>query len=164
MAYKKRRSKDFETWHLMHEVDTGIFRAWENKLRPFHITPIGAALMHMLYNFNRPMTLSELSLWLFRKPHSISELVTRMSKQGLVKKKADTKKRGMVNIALTKKGVETLVQSTKTMAPVGKIMSALSEEEADNLMKYLEKLRIKMFEELTAKVPEPLPWDRMGQE
>jgi DNA-binding MarR family transcriptional regulator len=156
--------KEFQIWHLLHTVDTEMLRAWENELRELGVTPIATALLHAVQGSGEPVTLTELSRWLFRRPHSISELVTRMSKQGLIKKVTSRGKKGTVRVALTKKGQEVWQRSTDKLEVVGRIMSALSTAEADQLMTYLRRLQEKMLDEQVVSAHQPLPWARLSPE
>jgi DNA-binding MarR family transcriptional regulator len=87
-----------------------------------------------------------------------------MSKQGLIKKVTNRGKKGTVRVALTKKGQEVWQRSTGRLEVVGRIMSALSTEEADQLMAYLRRLQEKMLEEQVVSAQQPLPWARLSPE
>jgi len=137
---------EYQVWFALHEVDTGILKAIENELRPFQISAPATGLMYVLQASGEPVTLNELSRWLFRRPHSVSELVSRMARQGLVRKVKDQKRKGSVRVKLTKKGEQVLDQYMKEMKVVSKIISCLSKGEADVFMKCLEKLRKKTLE------------------
>ena len=137
---------EYQIWFALHEVDTGILKAIEKEVRPFQISTPAAGLMYVLQASGEPATLNELSRWLFRRPHSVSELVARMSKQGLARKVKDHKRKGSVRVKLTKKGEEVLDQYMKKMNVVHTIMSRLSEEERGIFMTCLDKLRKKTRE------------------
>ena len=137
---------EYQIWFALHEVDTGILKAIEKEVRPFQISTPAAGLMYVLQASGEPATLNELSRWLFRRPHSVSELVARLAKQGLVKKIRDPKRKGSVRVKLTKKGDEILRQYMKEMKVVRTIMSSLSKKETDVFMACLGKLRKKALE------------------
>ena len=137
---------EYQIWFALHDVDTGVLKAIEKELRPFAISPSAAGLMYVLKASGKPTTLNELSRWLFRRPHSVSELVARMARQGLVKKVKDPKRKGSVRVKLTQKGDTVLRQYMKQMKVVHTIVSCLSKRETDVFMKCLEKLRKKAAE------------------
>ena len=81
---------EYQTWFLMHEVDTGIERNIHIELKPFGVSVIATHLLYILKSSDRPVTVTELTGWLFRKHQSVFELVSRMAKHGLVTKTGQT--------------------------------------------------------------------------
>ena len=149
---------EYQTWFMLHEVDTGIQRSMEVELKPFGVSVIATGLLYILKSSDEPVTLNELSGWLFRKPHSVSELVTRMSKQGLVTKMADPQKKKGIRVSITKKGDRILGEYMKEMQVIRRIMANLSEEETQTFRDCLEKLRKSVIEELVLSAQSPFPW------
>ncbi len=149
---------EYQTWFLLHEVDTGIQRSMESELKAFGISVIATGLLYILKSSDEPVTLTELSGWLFRKPHSISELVSRMAKQGLVTKTADPHKKKGVRVSITKKGDQILSEYMEEMQVIRRIMSSLSEEETQTFRACLEKIRKRVIEELVLSAQKPFPW------
>ena len=154
---------EYQTWFMLHEVDIGITRAVETELRPLGVSPIAMGVLFLLQYSTEPVSLTELSRWLFRQPHTVSELIARMEKQGLVTKKS-SKKKGMVRVSLSKKGNDILNSYWDHMQAVRRIVSCLSEEENRNLMEYLSKLRQKTLEELVLSSQKPFPWGMLPTE
>jgi DNA-binding MarR family transcriptional regulator len=154
---------EYQTWFMLHEVDTGITRAVETELRPLGISPIAMGVLFLLKSSKEPVSLTELSRWLFRQPHTVSELIARMEKQGLVSKKSSRKK-GTVRVSLSRKGNDILRRYWKEMQAVRRIVSCLSEEENRNLMGYLYKLRQKALDELVLSTHKPFPWGMLPSE
>jgi DNA-binding MarR family transcriptional regulator len=62
-----------------------------------------------------------------------------MEKNGLVRKVRETPKSALISFELTAKGIETYKKSTKTSS-VEKIMSALNEDERQQLIALLKKV------------------------
>jgi len=52
-----------------------------------------AAVLFVVRNMKTAATPAEISRRLFREPHTVSELIKRMEKQGLVRKKKDLEKK-----------------------------------------------------------------------
>ncbi len=150
MAIKVELPSEYLNMFLVHEVDTGMRRAMEKELRPLGITPIAAGLIYILQTADEPVKLKDLSQWLFRKPHTISELVTRMAGQDLVKKIKGKQKKGTIRVAITKKGSDILNKYMSEMKVVHKIMSVFTEEETKTFVDCMEKLRNRIFEVLAA--------------
>lgn len=112
--------------------------------------------MFMIQAIGENATPSELARCLFRKPHSISELVDRMGKRGLVRKVSNLDRKNQVRVELTDKGREIYNQSD-TEEPIHRIMSTLSEAEHQQLRALLGKLWNQALEELDMDLIPPFP-------
>ena len=91
--------------HPFDQTRDVISKARELELVQYIVTRVQASVLFVLLNQNREVTLAEISKWILRKPHSVSSLVSRMEKIGLVKKikgREDDK----IHITLTDKGSE----------------------------------------------------------
>jgi DNA-binding MarR family transcriptional regulator len=121
-------------------------RAREHELKQAGITTTQSAILHLLKVLNGPVTPPMLSVWLFREPHTITMILGRMEKQGLIRKTKDLPIKNVVRVTLTEKGEEAYTQSSKTRA-IRNILSCLSAEERDTLREYMERLRGKAIEE-----------------
>lgn len=85
-------------------------------------------------------TPTEISLWLFRKPNTVTELVKRMEKKGLVKKIKNLDNRKSIRVIMTEKGA-ALCQETMKSEFLVQMMSVLTKEERTQLWLCLGKLR-----------------------
>jgi DNA-binding MarR family transcriptional regulator len=91
----------------------------------------------------RPVDLASL---MDRSPNSVSMLVDRMVKEGLVKRTRDRKDRRVVNVALTRKGEDALAPAMGVgWELVNKILSALSDEDKNTLADLLETVKCECF-------------------
>jgi DNA-binding MarR family transcriptional regulator len=97
-------------------------------------------------------TPAEISRGLFREPHSISEILGRMEKQGLLRRTKDTGRRNLVKAELTDKGREAYTRSAKRES-IHKIMSVLSREEHQQLELYLRRIRDRALQLIKKKKP-----------
>lgn len=148
--------EDYSLWVLLHQARDVIFRARENELRQYDVTTMQAAVLFVIDAIEGKATPTEISRWLLREPHTVSVLLTRMEKEGLVSKAKDPGKKGLVNVTLTEKGRQVLSQSMKRES-IRKVMSCLSDEEREQLRSSLEKLRDNGLNNMTTvrKVPFP---------
>ena len=160
MNSKQSRDRDpnFETWLLLAQTRRAMFRARSEGLLKFGISPRQAAMMFMIINLGEKATPSELARCLFREPHSVSELVDRMEKAGLVRRVSDLAKRNLVRVELTDKGRDIYVHSLAE-EPVHRIMASLSNEEHEQLRAILGKLWDEAVKELGMEKREPFPGD-----
>ncbi|MFC1944000.1 MarR family winged helix-turn-helix transcriptional regulator [Chloroflexota bacterium] len=139
----------FYIWMLLHQVSHQIARARKKDLHTFGILPRPAAALRAIQHLGGSTTPGQIANFMTRKPHAISQLLTRMEKQGLVRKHKDLIKRNSVRITLTDEGYRmynNVLESRKKGAY--QILSHLSEEQRSNLVSNLEVLLVKVTERL----------------
>jgi DNA-binding MarR family transcriptional regulator len=145
-----------ELWAMLNQVHWAMVRVTENALRPIGITMIQAAVLFLVKNARTPATPAQLSRWLFREPHTVSGLLNRMEKQGLIRKAKDLEKKNLLRVTLTEKG-EKAYQWQSEMRVIHKLLSSLSPKQRNNLMTYLRTLRSSALDELVVRRQLPLP-------
>jgi DNA-binding MarR family transcriptional regulator len=150
-------AQDCELWMLLHQACDAIIKARENALRKqIGISRMQAAVLFIVKSVDGPATPAEISRWLFREPHSVSGLLNRMEKDGLIKKVKDLERKNLIRVAITEKGEEAYQQSGEvTIVP--KILSCLSRKKKENLRAYMETLRNRALEELRVERALPFP-------
>ena len=125
-------------------------------MHQYNISASRGAVLFAIQAIGEEATPAEIARWLFREPHSISELLSRMERDGLVRRVKDLCRKNLVRIVLTEKGREVYHKSTKREL-VCEIMSSLSEEERQQLRSCLQKLRDKALKELRIEHGIPFP-------
>jgi DNA-binding MarR family transcriptional regulator len=141
-------AQDCELWMLFHQTCDAIIKARENALRKqIGISRMQASVLFIVNAIDGPATPAEISRWLFREPHSVSGLLNRMEKDGLIKKVKDLERKNLIRVAITEKGEEAYRRSWDVTV-VPEIMSSLSRKKRENLRAYLEILRNRALEEL----------------
>jgi len=149
--------EDYNLWILLHQTTDAVLRARQKELDQFDISVIEVGVLVVIQAIGEKATPSEISRRIFREPHTVSALLNRMEKKGLVKKTQDLDRKNMVRVSITEKGRQAYDKSTKRKS-IYKMISSLSEEERQQLRSCLEKLRNKAFKELTVEYkPPPLP-------
>lgn len=148
--------RDYELWVLLHQACDAMARARENELRPVGISRMQAAVLFIVKAVRGPATPAEISRWLFREPHTVSGLLDRMEKQGLIRKVKNLERKNLIRVVITEKGEEAYHHS-RELKVIHKILSSLSQREQDSLRKYVEKLRSKALGEIRAENPLPFP-------
>ena len=150
--------QDYELWVLLYWTKDAIYKAREKELRKWTLSPMWAAVLFTVQAIGSEAILSEISRWLFRKPHSVAGIVRRMEKEGLVKTARDLHRKNLVRVTMTETGQQALHQVTKGEEAIHSIMSCLSQEERQQLRSCLERLLSKAFTELGIQRQLPLPW------
>jgi DNA-binding MarR family transcriptional regulator len=112
----------------------------ELEIEPHKVTLSQAKVLYLLAkNREEEVTLADLSKWMFREPNSISSLITRMEKAGLVSKRRD-REENRIFVSITPKGYGLLMNKL-TEHSMTVVMSALTPDEKKRLRLYLRKLR-----------------------
>ncbi|MDD5191225.1 MAG: MarR family transcriptional regulator, partial [Dehalococcoidales bacterium] len=105
--------QDYNLWALFRQTRDAMIKARERELEKHGISSIQAAVLFTIQDIGPEATPAEISRRLVREPHSISGLLSRMEKQGVIKRAKDLPKRNMVRISLTAKGRELYQYSTQ---------------------------------------------------
>jgi DNA-binding MarR family transcriptional regulator len=149
--------QDYNLWVLMRQTRDAMTKARDKELEKIGISGISAAVLFTVPAIGPEATPAEVSRRLVREPHSVSGLLTRMEKQGLIKRVKDLPRRNMIRIVLTKKGEEAYKLSSKRLM-MHEIFAELSDREKKNLWDLLQKLRDKSLK--LAGIGHELPFPR----
>ena len=137
----------YELWVLLQQASDAMFEARENELREYGITAMQAAVLYIVKAIGDEATPAQVSRWILRKPHSVSGILQRMEKAGLVKKTKDLTRRNLIRVTMTDKGRQALSQSMKRKS-FQRILSSLSENERQQLRAQLRTVRNKGLKEI----------------
>jgi len=143
---------NYELWVLLAQTREAMQKARQKELAPYNLSPRQCAVLFYLQATDGKATPAEISRGLFRESHTISEILGRMEKQGLVRKVKDLRRKNMVRVELTEKGHEACNRSARRES-MYKILSSLSDEERQQLGIYLRKLRNKALQLIKKKKP-----------
>jgi DNA-binding MarR family transcriptional regulator len=129
-------------WLLLHRVRDGIVMCEDSIFGNYGLTMEQFSVLAAVKSRGGSLTPIQLATILARKPNSVSMLVDRMVKAGLVRRTRDRKDRRVVNVYLTSKGEKAL----EPAAPAGwefiqKILSPLSDKDKEVLNSMLEVLK-----------------------
>lgn len=134
-------------WVMLHQSRDAIFKVREKELKKYNISTTKAAVLFNIQAIGYNATPSGVARCLLRESHSVSTILSRMEKQGLVKKVNDLDRKNMVRVYLTDKGKEVYHKAAKRES-ICEIMSCLSDEERQQLISSLKKLRNKALAHL----------------
>jgi len=139
--------RDYNLWALLRQVSDIMFNAREEELRQYDLPATQAEVLFVIKTIGDKVTPAQISRWIFRRPHSVSGIIDRMEKAGLVRRAKDMDRKNWVRVTLTEKGQQAYKQSLKRKS-IQKIMASLSEAERQKLKFLLETLRTKGLKEL----------------
>ena len=126
----------FMLWVLIAQTRDGILRARERDYARYGISNERRAVLYMIENNGGSATPVEIARDLFRELHSITEMLKRMEKDGLIERyKGTGRSKDIFNQSLH---IET----------DERVFSVLSAKERKNLASTLFKLRSRVLEDL----------------
>jgi MarR family transcriptional regulator, 2-MHQ and catechol-resistance regulon repressor len=138
---------DYQLWAMMTQVRYAIFRLRQLELTRYDITPEQVGILVSVEALGEKATPAEIARWRLKKPNTISSIVDRMVKRGLVVKNNDLHRKDMVRVSLTGKGKE-LHDILTGRNVINEVLSVLSEDDKKQLEIYMETLRNKAFKDL----------------
>jgi DNA-binding MarR family transcriptional regulator len=136
-------------WVLYHQTYNALYKCEEVMFSKMGLTPQKFMVLMVIRLMEDPVMVSDVAQWLDRNTNSISLIIDRMKKDGLVARTRNPKDRRTVRLSLTQKGIEKLDQaSVPGWGMIQEMMSPLSEKELDTLTSLTEKIRSKAFKYL----------------
>jgi DNA-binding MarR family transcriptional regulator len=144
----QRTSMDeyFLLWVLIAQTKDAIVRARERDYARFGISNDRRAILFFIESNGGTATPVEIARNLFRELHSVTEMLKRMEKDGLVIRSKGTG-RSKVEVRLTEAGHDVFNQSLHNETDQ-RIFSVLTKAERERLQAYLWKLRSRVLEDL----------------
>jgi MarR family transcriptional regulator, organic hydroperoxide resistance regulator len=139
--------QDQDLWLLLTHTRYAMFRSREKELQRYGVSPEQVGLLFVVQALGNKATPAALSRHIIRQPHTVSALVDRMARRGLVKKVKDLDRKNLVRVVMTEKGQKTYELSTKR-GPIHRILNSLSEDEKKVFKELLERLLTKARKEI----------------
>ncbi|MFC1901098.1 MarR family winged helix-turn-helix transcriptional regulator [Chloroflexota bacterium] len=136
----KEKDIRFGLWQLLNRTRQLIYRARANELARYGTTTRRAAILEIVFRLGGKATQPEIARQLFTGRHVISEQLTRMEKDGLIKRFRDPKRKNEVRVEVTEKGNQ-LQQKVAIRQSIKDAISVLDNEEVLVLWHILAKLR-----------------------
>jgi len=144
------------SWIWLSRTRDAVFNARRKELSKYAISARQASVMFVIQALGDKATPGEISRWLLREPNSVSEFLKRMEKDGLIKRSQDPRRRNVMRVKLTEKGIKAHQKTTK-LESIHKVMAVLSEEEIGQLVKLLEKVWYRALRNLGIERHPPFP-------
>jgi DNA-binding MarR family transcriptional regulator len=124
-------NENYSLWLLLTQTRSALFKARQTKVGKYVHFNQAAALV-TIWALDGKATPALLWRRLFLEPHSVSELVMRMEKKGLIVKNKDDKRENIVRISITEKGRKFCVEAVQADF-IRKIMNSLSAEQKEQM-------------------------------
>jgi DNA-binding MarR family transcriptional regulator len=137
--------EDYTLWIMFDQLQSLIRRARERELRRSGLLYMQSTILNTLVNANRSMTPAEISRQLFREPNSISYIIRRMEKVGLIKVKRSDVRKNQLKVILTEKGHQAQLLSI-TRDSIYTIFDVLTKQQKKQMRIIAQKLWYKGLE------------------
>jgi DNA-binding MarR family transcriptional regulator len=136
---------------MIKQTADALMKVRQKELKKFGITPEQSGAMAIIYALGGQATAAELSRILFRKPNSMTILLRRLEKQGLIKKTPDRKQKNIIRLSLTARGLQRRINSSRVNT-LDRIFSKVSKARQRQLWISLEKVRNQALKDLDIDV------------
>ena len=145
----KFENVDKGSWILLRQAYNLIFRCEDRVFSEYDLTTEQHTVLMAIKNISGPVRITDIARWLDRSVNSVSMIIDRMVKAGLVRRTRDRKDRRTVFVTLTNKAEDAYKPATTAgWNLVQEILSPLSNEDKRNLIKLLETVRDKTYDYL----------------
>ncbi|MFC2027651.1 MarR family winged helix-turn-helix transcriptional regulator [Chloroflexota bacterium] len=141
-------SAAMQIWGLTRQVGNAMYRCREKELSGSGCTAMDTAVLYTLKIAPEGITQAEIARLIFREPNTVTILLRKLEKNGLVQRTKDLERKNLVRVTITKKGEKTLAEAMARWNVIDDIVSCLSDEESIHLRSILLKLHRKSFETL----------------
>jgi MarR family transcriptional regulator, 2-MHQ and catechol-resistance regulon repressor len=134
------------SWILLHQVLDSITKYEEDTFTKVNITPQQFAVLEAINYIREPVTPTDVANWLDRNTNSITLIIDRMEKDGLVSRTRDLKDRRALRLTVSPKGQAIFEKALKVSKGISAdIMTCLSQKELDTLIDLANKVSEKVF-------------------
>jgi len=133
-------------WRLMHQIRDILVLCEDSIFAEYGITTEQFSVLAAVKSCDGSLRPTDLARLLERSPNSISMLVDRMVKAGLVKRARDRRDRRVVNVSLTSKGETALKPAMPASWEfIQKILSPMPYEDIYALANQLETVKCELL-------------------
>jgi DNA-binding MarR family transcriptional regulator len=130
-------------WKLLDHTKFMVGRLREMELAHFGLTPEQVHVLDILFQSGGSTTINEIVELTMRQHHSISTLINRMTRQGLVSKVKTADDKRIFKVVITDKGQTVLKKVSRDS--IVNTFTSLSEEEKMDLEGHLHKLLMRAY-------------------
>ena len=140
----------YRLWQMISNTTHVISKARQKELHNDGISMYSSGILDAIARLGEKATPVALSKESSRERHSTSEQLSRMEKQGLIRKIKDLERKNLIRIELTEKGYDAY-QKVKERKSIEYVTTALTSDEQRELWSLLAKVREKAIEYLGTK-------------
>ncbi len=136
-------------WMLLRQVYNLISKCNDLVFSNYKLTTEQHSVLMAIKHIEEPVKVTDVARWLDRSVNSVSMIIDRMVKVGLVIRRRDLPDRRAVRLTITSKAEEAFVPATIAgWELIQEILSSLSDEDRLTFIRLLETLRNKAYDYL----------------
>jgi len=135
------RSPEENLWRLLRRTNDIMVRVREKELSQYGLSIKMASALRVINMLGDRATPAAIARGRFRRPSTVSNLLMRMEKMGLIQKVPDRVKKNQIQVTLTEKGRRAYQQSREDTS-VHRMFADLSTEDVKQFGAYLDELKI----------------------
>jgi DNA-binding MarR family transcriptional regulator len=159
---RQREDKEYDLWILISRVYHMIAKLRNMEMTKHNIQPVQAYMLFIISAMGNETTPAELARFVYQQRSSVSDILNRMEKQGLITKSKKSEGIGRVLIQMTEKGEKVLALSEQRVH-LRNVLSVLNEEKRRELESILEELRDKAVDEFSVYQKTILPPSQLSK-
>lgn len=136
-------------WAQLRHAWLAMSKVAEARLTEVDSTHESVGVLWACRDYPGPLRLAEIARLVFKEPHTVVALLNRLEKQGLARRIPKAPGHPFTEVKLTSKGKKACSQSVDVLKDVvAEVMSALSDEELEQLIELTRALQMKAIEML----------------
>jgi DNA-binding MarR family transcriptional regulator len=139
--------QEYLFWVLFQQAYSAMSRVREKELGALGITAHQATLLAVILELGDRATPSRISKRMFRESHTVTELINRAVKMGLLSKENDSSRKNGVKVVLTDRGRQVCEQM-KDMEILRRLISVLPPDQLEYSQSFFRLLRDNAMNEL----------------
>jgi len=145
----KFENLDKGAWILLRQAHNLVTKCEDKVFSDYGLTTEQHIVLMAIKNISGPVRVTDIARWSDRSVNSVSMIIDRMVKAGLVKRTRDRKDRRTVFVTMTSKAEEAYVPATTAgWELIQEILLPLLDEDKRTLVRLLETLRDKTYDYL----------------
>ena len=136
-------------WLLLRQTYNLVLKCEDRTFSEYKLTTEQHTVLMAIKHIDAPVRVTDIARWLDRSVNSVSMIIDRMVKAGLVRRLRDLPDRREVRLTITSKAEKDFVLATVAgWGLIQEILSPLSDEDKLTLIRLLEMLRDKAYDYL----------------
>ena len=130
-----------QAWNKFRRTFDSVVKCEESSFAKVGLPPQQFYVLSAIKLIHPPVTSTDVARWLDRNPNTITLIIDRMQKDGLVNRARNLKDRRACSLTITEKGQEMYEKALKPAGKLpGTVFSALSPEELTEFTTLLDKI------------------------
>jgi DNA-binding MarR family transcriptional regulator len=153
---------EYDIWILLSRVYRMIANLRRMELSKHEILPVQAYILLVISKLDNDTSPSEICQYVYQQKNSVSDILNRMEKQGLIQKTETSNGKARIHIKLTKKG-EKVLKLSKERTYLHSVMSSLTPQKTKQLVACLEILRNSAMDQFAVNEKKIVPISQLSK-